>query len=136
MPTNPFEPPTEVSDASGPSRSLYFGWLAPVVCWLPALLLVGLAVPTFFEPFGEIEECGKLPTLVSCVFAIARFSRTLLHLPIAVFLIGLIASDVRLADFALHTRVSWLHTDWQVAIGGSGLAAACLIIIGLLQAIV
>lgn len=129
---NPYESPKELPDASGPSRWPYLGWLTPVVTWLPALLLLALAVPDFFEIFGELHQRGELPALSSCVLALARISRSLFHLPIVIYLSVLIVADVALAQSARRRRVSWPHSLWQAVICTIGMAAAAVIVVSLM----
>jgi type II secretory pathway component PulF len=136
MSENPYAAPNEVSESNGPSRWPYFGWLGPVVTWLPALLLFGLVAPGFAELFDELRERGELPALASWVVTVARISQALFHLPIALFLVAMISADVALADSARRTRVSWPHRLSQVAVCASGMLAACLVLIGLLLPII
>jgi hypothetical protein len=136
MPENPYQSPSAVSNTSSPGRWPYFGWLAPVITWMPAMLLVALGIPAFFEIFGQLQERGELPALASGLIAVARISQSLFHLPIAVLLTALIASDVAIADFAQRRNTLWLHNWWQTAICACGMIAVLLIVIGLLQPII
>ena len=132
MVENPYQPPQAVNDQTALRRWPYFGWLAPVVIWVPALLIFALAVPKFFELFDQLQQRGELPALTSYVLAAARFSRTLFHAPVAVFLIGLIASDMASAHLSRRQQSSWLHSFRQAAICTCGMIAAAAIVISLL----
>lgn len=133
---NPYQPPQAVTDRDGPRRWPYLGWLTPVVTWTPALLLLGLATPQFFELFDQLQERAEMPLLSSYVLAAARLSRSLLHLPTALFLAGLIAGDVAIYKFSQRRRLSWAYALWQTALCACGMIAAALIVIGLLLPII
>jgi hypothetical protein len=96
---------------------------------MPALLLVGLGVPMFFDIFDPWQERGHLPALTSFVLATAKSSQVLFHVPVVAFLIGLVASDVALAGLVQRQL-------WPAAICFSGITAAVLVVIGLLQPII
>lgn len=136
MAENPYEPPQTAIDPTAPRRWPYFGWLTPVVVWAPALLIFALAAPKFVEIFDELQQRGELPALSSYVLAAARFSRTLFHAPVAIFLIGLIVSDIAIADLSQRRKILWLHGFWQAAICSCGMIAAAVIVISLLLPII
>lgn len=136
MTANPYQPPLEITASTPPRRWPYLGWFAPVASWLPAVLLVALLVPMFFEVFEPLRERGELPALTSSVMAAARLSRSLFHVPLALFLAGLAAGDAAFFDWAQRRRTPWLHKLWQAAICLGGIIAAVTIMIGLLLPII